>query len=544
MQQRSARQLASDSALLVASVVGPAALYLGGLGFYSDDWHFLSVMTAAPDQSLFGLLRALAPDLLARPPHLFALVVLFQWFGLAALGYHVVSTLVLALGVVCFYLVLGQVGIARPLAVSSAVLYGTLPHYSTDRFWLASFQATLGMALFFAGTWALLRAARTKAAWPVSGFVAALLLAGSALSYEVFVPAVGIAAPIALLATWVDSRTRSDRSRRLWWLFAMSVTIAAAVVLFKLAASTRIPEFPSLFARVRWFAAVIRDGAALSYGEYGLGLPAVAVIALSRWPVGPRLLMGGAVSLLVAVYAYALSRGVNVSAPRRHQGRSLALIGPLLFLIGLAIFATNYAFLATPSGNANRIMIGAVAGVALTLIGLLAWALDQFPHGQVGRCVFASVVGALCFSGIVINATLADFWVSAAHEQARIVGTIRSALPTFPSGSTLLLYGFCPYHGPGIVFEAPWDLAGALQITYSDPTLRADVVSPQLSIGDDELTTEIYGVSSTYKYATLLLLDARDGAIGFVRDGQSFRNLVGERNPTCAGTAGAGAPVF
>src|SRR5260221_14015346 len=117
------------------------------------------------------------------------LIVLFKWFGLAPLGYHLVNTLVLAVGVVCFYLVLRSVVVARQLAISVAAVYGALPHYSTDRFWLASAQATLGVALFFAGTYALLRGVRSERMWVAYSSVGAVLLAGSALSYEVFVPA-------------------------------------------------------------------------------------------------------------------------------------------------------------------------------------------------------------------------------------------------------------------------------------------------------------------------------------------------------------------
>src|SRR5207253_126420 len=142
----------------------------------------------------------------------------------------------------------------------------------------------------------------------------------------------------------------------------------------------------------------------------------------------------------------------------------------------------------------------AAAGVSVTLIGFLALAVEWSAFGPARPTVFASMVGMLCFSGIVINATLADFWVRAAREQQRIVATIRNALPELPTGSTLLLYGACPYDGPGIVFESPWDISGVVQMMYKDSTARADVVSPQMSIGEDGVTTQIYGVSSFYPY--------------------------------------------
>src|SRR5262245_23793061 len=84
-----------DIACLCAVVLIPAATYVGGLGFYSDDWHFLASVATAPDQSFLGAARALAPDLVARPPQLVANAALFQVFHLSSPGYHVVDTLLL-----------------------------------------------------------------------------------------------------------------------------------------------------------------------------------------------------------------------------------------------------------------------------------------------------------------------------------------------------------------------------------------------------------------------------------------------------------------
>jgi hypothetical protein len=60
------------------------------------------------------------------------------------------------------------------------------------------------------------------------------------------------------------------------------------------------------------------------------------------------------------------------------------------------------------------------------------------------------------------------------------------------------------------VFESRWDLAGALQVLYRDPTLQADVVvySPddRFSITDDGLVVRLYGRSYFYRYGPKLLL--------------------------------------
>jgi hypothetical protein len=58
----------------------------------------------------------------------------------------------------------------------------------------------------------------------------------------------------------------------------------------------------------------------------------------------------------------------------------------------------------------------------------------------------------------------------------------------------------CRYAGPAPVFEANWDLAGALQLLYRDPTIKADVVNPTLEVREDGIHTFEYDVASRYPY--------------------------------------------
>jgi hypothetical protein len=46
----------------------------------------------------------------------------------------------------------------------------------------------------------------------------------------------------------------------------------------------------------------------------------------------------------------------------------------------------------------------------------------------------------------------------------------------------VILDGICQYVGPGSVFENCWDLAGALQVEYSEQNIQADVVTLKLKL--------------------------------------------------------------
>jgi hypothetical protein len=108
--------------------------------------------------------------------------------------------------------------------------------------------------------------------------------------------------------------------------------------------------------------------------------------------------------------------------------------------------------------------------------------------------------------GFLITNTDAAFWVKAYRQQQVILADIRMQFPTLPPESTVILDGACLFNGSAIVFKTSWDLAGALIVSYRDPTLRADV-RPNLKIKDDGLISFYHGRAvGNYSYDDRLLL--------------------------------------
>ena len=80
---------ASDLLFLSAVVVLSVVPYVWRLGFYSDDWASLAMMTSASDQSIAGLVKAQLvhdPDAAARLTNTVYQALLFHLFGLNPLG--------------------------------------------------------------------------------------------------------------------------------------------------------------------------------------------------------------------------------------------------------------------------------------------------------------------------------------------------------------------------------------------------------------------------------------------------------------------------
>jgi hypothetical protein len=452
------------------------------------------------------------------------------------LGYHLASLGLLLVGAAFLYLALLELRVPRALTFGVCAVVVALPQYSTDRFWTAAIQADIGLAFFCAGGYAALRAARARRAWGVWAALAAIGLGISVLAYEVFL-GVAILVP-GLILVLQRREPRPTSTVRSATVAAVLTAAIVGVVVFKLTTTTRLPEFASLLARARWMAAVLSDGGVVGLGGYGIGLPLVAVDALLRWPDLARLVTAVAVGVLAGAWAYRSVDHADWSA----SIRPLILGGLVVFVGGLAIFATNYAFAGTLSGSANRTMIASAIGVAAVLTGGVAFV------GRRRASAFAVGIGLISLSGTFLNLTLASFWVDAAHEQARVISAVRAAAPTLPSNATVLLAGMCPYVGPGVVFEAPWDVAGALQIAYQDASLRGDVVTPRLQVGDSGVTTEIYGEPASYPYtAQLFVFDASTGTlveVGGRDDLERALASVGRGEQCGPGQPGFGQSVF
>src|SRR5262245_26181509 len=152
-----------DGLFLLLVVLYSIVPYLRGLGFYEDDWALMGILSNAKDSSFPGLLRTLAsaqPFFLVRPVHMAYSALLYWMFGLHPLGYHLVNAGVFASMILLFHRALDELGLDREIVLSVPLIYALLPHYSTDRFWLGTFQANLSLALYFLSLYAGLRAIR------------------------------------------------------------------------------------------------------------------------------------------------------------------------------------------------------------------------------------------------------------------------------------------------------------------------------------------------------------------------------------------------
>lgn len=547
----STRSMLRDALVLSALVLLSVLPYLRELGFYSDDWAFLgNFRVSGEESSLLGLYRAaVSPVHAMRPLFVLYLAGMYRLYGLNPLGYHLTNAVVLAAGVVLLYLVLRELGLRRSTGFAVAAVYATLPHYSTGRFWVVALPIVLSMTLYLLSLYAGLRAVRERVSWSWEGLKMVSLL-GSLLAYEIFLPL------FLLNVLLVADRLRRMRQAgarlgrgTVAALLGGDLIAVAGVALFKLWTTQRLhPVDPAW--HVRWFGRLLCDSLFISFGRYGWELPRRLARPLAERLDGADLLAAAGIGLLVAVWLYRAAADLKAgSAPWRH---GLAAIGAglLVFFLGYAIFLTNTNAYATATGIANRIAIASALGVALVFVGGFRLLSGCLPAGRPRRAAYALAVALLCAGGSLAISALASYWTAAYDREQQILAAIRNRFPTLPPGSTLILDGVCPYVGPAIVFESNWDLAGALWVHYKDSSLRADVVTPNLNVEAEGLTTVIYGSSfSHYPYGErLLVYDPGREDVHPLPTAAAARAWLDARpdlSRGCpAGSAGYGVPIF
>ena len=544
-----------DSLFVFLIVVGSAAPYLGGLGFYGDDWVFLADMIGSREPTIRAAFEALyRDDMRMRPVQILVLAVLFRLFKLEPLGYHVVNTTLLGAGAVLCYLVCRELGIWRHLALAVALVFGLLPHYSTDRFWVATIQVTLSMTLYLLSFYADLRATRSTSTGSTGwrGLALATMIT-SVLAYEVVLPFFLLNPVLAAVQARRAVRVGGSpvpTAVRLPALLATTALVLLPVLLWKLEAAA--PRLASLTfgEKVTSFGRLIWGSVAVSYGDYGIRLPLVVVQILRDHPSVAVSVTALAMVSIVFLYVWGVMREAG------HQGRSpaaaaVALVGAGfgIFFLGHVVFFYTQNADYSPTGISNRVAIAATLGIALGWVGALVAIVAPITRERLRSAALAGGVAAAAGVSVLIVDTIGIFWVEAYRQEQHVLHEIRRAFPHLPPETTLILDGICPYVGPATVFDASWDLAGALRIMYGDNTIRADVVTPNLRVEETGLKVSAYGVVTEYPYHRLLLYHAGLRRHFALDDGHAARRYFQTHNPTqgsyCpSGREGHGVRIF
>lgn len=529
---------ALDCAFLGAVVAISLVLYVDHLGFYYDDYSVLWRMSSAHDQSLLGAYHAVRPGTGQRPLQALMFAVLYRAFGTNPLGYHLANAGLLIAIAALLYLVLRELRAPRLVCVAVPLVYSTLPHYATNRFWVDAFQISLSTLCYLGSLFAALRAVRSTgpalAAWlavALAGVVASLL------AYEVIFPL--FALNIGLV-WWTASRSAPRRRPRgpvwvvdgLLLLVMVSAGIAKATVVAEHGQNGYQIGFRDGF--VHHLAYLVSGVVKLNVGTYLLALPYVL------WWIVRHQFSAGALAVALAsgavafVYLRSLARRER-SLAARGAWRALVAIGLAAFVLGYAIFVTNQYVLFRSAGIDNRVNSAAALGLAGVLVGAVGWLTSRLQHRQ--ALAFSATLACTVAVGVFVVDALGSSWTRAAQEQRAIVSGIARATGETRSWRTLILDGACPERRAAVVFADQSDLQGALRMRFGDNSLDADVAAEGLRATPRGLALDMDYIDQvstrTYPYTSkLAVFQAASGRLYPLRNQAEAVAYLGRERPT------------
>jgi hypothetical protein len=181
--------------------------------------------------------------------------------------------------------------------------------------------------------------------------------------------------------------------------------------------------------------------------------------------------------------------------PRASSRRALvkwiavATIGLLVIGLGYVMLVpANIYYVPLQPGLGNRINAVSAIGVALVLYAGVVLAAQlvfrELPHAP--RLISGFIVLAVILAGVgYARRVRADelAWKQSGEFESAILVDLRTHVPT-PSPNTSLVTIDAPVEtAPGVpVFDASWDLNGAVELLWNDPTLRAFPMTPGMSL--------------------------------------------------------------
>ncbi|WP_207435709.1 hypothetical protein [Sabulibacter ruber] len=536
------KRIIKDCFFLGGIVLILQASMIWDLGMYSDDWAFLAIFHHADDQSIQGLIHSFfSQDRIARmrPVQIVNLAVMYWFFGEQLLGYHITNSVYILAIILLFYQSLRLLNLPRLLVITIPLVYGLLPHYSTDRIWMATFQTNISILMLFLNFIALEKYATTAGgkswAWEITSL---LSLAVSILAYEIALPLFVFSFSIFMwrrrVGPGIFSMLASHKVRAI--LFANFLVFGLCIV-FKAWISIRTGGFESSYwshVTYVYIAGFLND-----FIIYGLQSPLIAWQIFSNYSSVPLLGIGLSIGVLIFLYL----KGEDLPNYSFLDWCKISLIGLLVYLAGYAIFLTTVQFMVHPTGLANRVTMAACIGVAICFVAAICIASSLISSVRLKRYFMAISIALVGTFGFITNYTIATFFHKAYQTQLDVISDIQKNIPDLKDNSVLIIDGFCPFNGPAPVFESYWDVTGALRITYNLEKVRGDFRGEGFRFDEKGVTSIVYGEEKFYAFNKDLIiynlynkqkvvLDSFEAAKGyFGKEQSSIANACPEGEP-------------
>jgi hypothetical protein len=411
------------------------------------------------------------------------------------------------------YLFLRTLSLERIAVVAIALLVLLFPFSDSGWMYIAGSAGSIAVLLYMVGATVALWGLRARAGrwWPQA--LAIALYVASVLTYELALIAICLTGALYVLyAPWRQAARR----------WAMDVGAMAITVLVT---SRTLPLLPGTDAHQVSPLSQWAPHAKVIYqqGRY--------VLTAALQPFGAvhynRVL---AVAVVVILAALVLQSRLPDSDAARRQLRKWLLVvaGAVVGLVcSWVLFVPSDVYYSPQvAGVGNR--INALAGVCIcTLVFAVAMLVSAIVVRLVRRPSGWALAGALALIALVgigyarqVDSDKAE-WALASRLQTNELAVLHRAVPVPSAGTDLIVFGGPGYTAPGIpIFAASWDLNGAVQLSWHDPSLTAYPVlaGDPPSCGSANVIPPAGVGYSAGVYGRTIFIDVRTGAAVPIHD--------------------------
>jgi len=445
-------------------------------GYYlADDWASFAEAHFAGFSDMLN--RQIELDI-RRPVGALYLTLIFT-----LLGGHLKLLLALSaalhfLTAACLYAILRELRFRWVDATAIAVLVLLFPYADSTWLWATESLASFAIVCVLLGSLLNLRAAAAHTQHRALLHVAGLAsIAAGMLTYELVLP-------LALASGALYFTKKPPRQALRVWLTDL-VVFGIVIVVFTL---HLIPVLHGSDVHEVVGFAEMRKHIHLIASQFP------TLLAYSLIPFGTP---AGASGVVLVLSVAALALVVALLLNFKSHARGLLLRWLAVLACGIAVVALGYIALIPSStyyvplqpGASNRINAVAAIGYAIAayavamLIATLAF--RDLPRSREligGLAVLVVAVIGVGYSHRV-DADKAAWHQSGVAQQA-ILTTLRAHLPTPQRGASVITIDAPVESAPGVpIFEHTWDLAGAVQLIWSDPTLTGYPLAVGATVG-------------------------------------------------------------
>jgi len=481
-------------------------LYISHLGFYSDDWAFLSDFKFSHDLSFIGLVKTLHMHTTERPTQTIYLTSLYYLFGLNPIPYHLINYCVIICSIVFMCLTLKKLGMPKILILTVPLIYMLLPNYSTARFWYSAFVVNLCVNLYFISFYSDLRAlyANNIKFW-LWKLLASITLISSILAYDIIYPLFFVTMYFIILKAKELREFKNKlpifKNRNL--IIVLNIIFLIILAFFKIIVTDRIVITSSYIEHLE---RLLHGLINIHFLKYGIGIPVILSKIIYNYLDNTIFIVGFLCTLCVFIYLYCSNLFRGYILLDTVTWLKVIMLGLIVFIAGYCVFLLSSQVGFVTSGVDNRTAAVASIGVAAIFVGFSGLVSSFIPIKKFRSFVFSLLISTICFYSFITTNTISKFWVESYNKQKIVIKTLKNKLNKLPPNSTLLFDGMCPYIGPGIVFETFWDVSGILAIYYNDKSLKGDIIKYNTVIKENGIYTNTYGIERLYPYNENLLI--------------------------------------